>query len=99
MAAIRYVAVCRVAAHKHEDKMTTTKQCSACKALKDAACFGSDASRSDGREHRCRACISRKNRVAYRKRRGALGATYRARGRQVMTNENLLFSTKDQSQN
>lgn len=63
---------------------TPTKQCRSCSRLLPVACFGSDRSTRDGRERRCRACISAKNAAAYRgrkaRRTGALGARFEARG-------------------
>lgn len=61
--------------------MRETKQCAKCKALLPIECYGSDLSQRDRLERRCRKCISEKNRQAYRRRKGALGASYQRRGK------------------
>lgn len=70
---------------------TTTKQRSTCKGLKDMTGFGRDASRADGRERKCLACIEVKSAAAHRRRRGALGAVYQRRGRKEMICNNVTF--------
>ncbi len=60
--------------------MCDCKQCSTCRRLLPVTTFPRDRSRRDGLSHRCRRCVSERNAKAYKRRKGALGADYKARG-------------------